>query len=430
MLPRPVKPEGLSAPGLVWRPRSSGCVAYWVARRDITERGYSLKSTRLWPPSHGGHPAAPDADEWRLIGHRCVRLQAEMLSWANESPATWDPRMVYDGTVASLVRIFAGDPDSPYKELRWKTRKHYDRMLGYITATVGEMLVPALTFRDFRRWYERRSEPECPGGPRRKGRGHAFMTYVRIVIGFGALLKLAGCRDAKEILSGMRFENSKRRTTIITPEQVVAIIAKAHEVGFHSIALAQALQDGCIVRQKDVIGEYVPQSEPGLSEVLAHGEKWINGFHWKNVSPTHVLEHRLSKSIRGRANLADPDAGKTKQFDLAARPMIMVELARIPEEQRRGPMVICEYTGLPWREKTFQAKWREIATAAGVPTNVQNRDTRAGGITDGRKKGIPLEDMRHGAGHSLISTTAGYDRGDLDDDRKIAALRWNKPKTE
>jgi hypothetical protein len=427
MNPRPVKPERLSAPGLAWRPRSSGWVAYWVARKDIVAKGYSLKSTRLWPPSTRSARPEPDADEWSLIAHRCERLQGELLSWANVSPTGWDPKLIYDGTMASLVSIFTNDPDSPYKNLRYRTRKHYDRMLGYIVANVGDVSVPTLTFRDFRRWYERRSEPKEVGGPRRKGRGHGFITYVRIVMGFGAILKLAGCKDAREILAGMQFENSRRRTKIITPEQIVAVIAKAHEVGFPSIALAQALQDGCIVRQKDVIGEWIPQSEPGLSDVLDHGEKWLSGFRWEKVSPALVLEHRLSKSIRGRDNLADPDAGKTKEFDLTARPLIMAEIARIPEDHRWGPMVICEYSGRPWREKQFQEKWREIARAAGVPTNVQNRDTRAGGITDGRKKGASLEDMRHGAGHSQISTTAGYDRSDLDDDRKIATLRFSGP---
>lgn len=381
----------------------------------------------MWPPSNQASAAEPTADEWATIDSRCLVLQNRMLTWANGGAGPdWDPRSIYDQTMASLVRIFKEDPDSPYKKLRFKTKKNYDRHLGYIAAGVGGARVPLLTFRDFKRWYAARSEPKIPGGPKRKGRGHAFITYVRIVIGFGALLKLKGCQEARTTLSEMEFENAKRRTTIITPAQVVDFIAKAHEMGCHSHALAQALQDGCIVRQKDVIGEWVPVSEPGLSDVLATGEKWIMGFRWEEVSPSLVLTHRLSKSVRGNDNIADLDAGKTKEFDLTARPLIMAELARIPEAERYGPMVKCEYSRIPWREKPFQAKWREIARAAGIPDHVQNRDTRAGGITDGRKKGARLEDMRHGAGHSQISTTAGYDRDDLETDRKVAELRWNK----
>ncbi|MGB3812936.1 MAG: hypothetical protein WA950_06885 [Shinella sp.] len=43
-------------------------------------------------------------------------------------------------------------------------------------------------------------------------------------------------------------------------------------------------------------------------------------------------------------------------------------------------MIKCESTGLPYRYRHFAERWREVATEAGVPTNVWNRDSRAGGV--------------------------------------------------
>jgi hypothetical protein len=46
--------------------------------------------------------------------------------------------------------------------------------------------------------------------------------------------------------------------------------------------------------------------------------------------------------------------------------------------------------------------WRKVADAAGLPKTVCNKDSRAGGVTEGRKAGASLEDLRHHAGHSQI----------------------------
>jgi hypothetical protein len=216
----------------------------------------------------------------------------------------------------------------------------------------------------------------------------------------------------------------------MTAAYVEQFVAKAIEMGHPSIALAQLLQDTLICRQKDVIGEWIPVSEPGLSDIVAGLQKWMVGLRLEEITGT-ILTHRLSKSLKGRRALAEADAGTVKSWDLSVRPHILELLKPILAERSTGPIIVCEYTGLPWRQKMFAAKWRKIATAAGIPSTVQNRDTRAGGITDGRKAGATLEEMRHGAGHSQLSTTAGYDRDDIETDRRIVELRSakNRPRT-
>lgn len=96
------------------------------------------------------------------------------------------------------------------------------------------------------------------------------MTFVRIVMSFGAQLELPDCDRLHNILSKMEFENPRRRTSIITAEQAVLIRQEAHRIGHPSIALAQAIQFDLMLRQKDVIGEWIPVDEPGLSAVTCH----------------------------------------------------------------------------------------------------------------------------------------------------------------
>src|SRR4029077_8886359 len=82
---------------------------------------------------------------------------------------------------------------------------------------------------------------------------------------------------------------------------------------------------------------------------------------------------------------------KVTLADLTMSPLVMAELARIPREKRVGPVVISGYTGLPYKRKAFNRAWRQIANAAGIPAEVQNRDARAGAITEALTHGANAE---------------------------------------
>lgn len=420
----PQKPEGIEAPGLQWRRRATRWAAIWVCRGDIAKRGYSVKSIQLWPTSTTGAAATElTADEWLAIASVCRKNQEEMLAWANGGIFENNPTALFDDTFASLIEIYKRDADSPYHALRFHTKKQYDSLLNTLTNAVGKARISALSFRDFKRWHEGFEKPLVEGGTSRTTRAHGLMTMVRIVFAFAALVELPRCVALKGVLEGMTFPNPKKRVDFISAEQAAAIRTKAHEMGYPSIALAQAFQFELMLRQKDVIGEWLPMQEPGLSEITSRGEKWLHGIHWNEIDQNMVLTHRLSKSLRGRNAVMKPGEGKVERYDLTAYPMVIEELARIPVAQREGALVVAEHTGIPWRQKMFAEKWRLVATAAGVPKTTQNRDSRAGAITEGRKSGASLEDLRHGAGHSLIQTTARYDRTDIETKNKIAKLR-------
>lgn len=427
MRPRPERPACLDTPGLSWRSRKSGWTAYWVARADLVARGYAPKTVRLWPPSVGAGPE-PTADEWKLIGSACTRLQDEMLEWASAATGTWDAQRVYDGTIDSLIHVYLKDPDSPFKGLRYATSLKYESVLRTLSATVGKRRVPSLTFRDFKRWHENFAKPVKDGAAPRIARAHSLMTHIRLLMSFGTLVGLDGCEASQKTLAGMEFRMPKKRTVFITAAQAIAIRQEAHRQQMPSVALAQALMFELMLRQKDVLGEYVPLTEPGMSEVVNHGRKWLHGLHWKEVSDDFVLTHRLSKSIKGREAINDPQAGKIETFDLKAYPMVMEELVHITD--RTGPIVKREATGRPWDSKSFNRAWRKIATAAGVPANVQNRDSRAGGITEALDSAAIPDQVRRHAGHSQLGTTMIYARDSLEAKAQVVALRVkNRPKT-
>ena len=99
----------------------------------------------------------------------------------------------------------------------------------------------------------------------------------------------------------MTFELPKVRTEFLTAEQAVAIRDEARSRGYPSIALAQAF--ALMLRQKDVIGEWVPVYEPGPSDVVAGNSKWLNGLHWSNVGQNLKLRKQISKTMRAKMPL-------------------------------------------------------------------------------------------------------------------------------
>ncbi|OCP37923.1 hypothetical protein [Ensifer sp. LC163] len=111
------------------------------------------------------------------------------------------------------------------------------------------------------------------------------------------------------------------------------------------------------------------------------------------------------------------------QHDTMAYPFLREIIDRVPAENRVGPMIKCETTGVPYRLRHFQKKWRDIANEVGVPVDVWNRDSRADGVTEGSDAGADLEHLRHHANHKNAQTTQRYNRKTLGKTRQVAELR-------
>jgi len=397
-----------SAPGLVWRQRGKKWEARWQARTDLIKRGFGTKSVKLWTGA-----ADPTKEEWDVIADRCNELQQEMLVWARGGLPEIGP---FDGTLRSLMRAYKTDAGCQYRKIRYNSRVHYDALMSLIETEHGDKLLSDLKGRTFSRLHEDWTKDG------KIAIAHAKIGMMRTLFSFGAtLLEDDGCLRLSGILSKMRFAMPKPRTERLTAAQAVAIRAKAHEMGRPSIALAQAFQFECMLRQKDVVGEWVPLREPGISDVQADGMKWLRGIRWEEIDQNMTLRHVTSKRQ------------KLIEISLRNAPMVLEELALNGGViVTNGPIIVSEFDNLPWTAPEFRRWWRIIAEAAGVPKTVRNMDSRAGAISEATDAGADLEHVRHAATHSNISMTQRYSRGAEDKIANVQIARLehrNKPKT-
>lgn len=393
------KPHIENAPGLVLRPRKDGWTAQWQCRTDLAKRGFEPKS---WTICQIG--PAPTDIERRLISDRCNMLQSEMLVFGKGGL----PKVaVYDTTMRGLINCYQVDPDSPFHKLRFGSRKNYVNLLTRLLADIGDEHLMEVKARTVLRWHEM-----WVGDQNHVAMAHSLVGMLRTIMTFGTtILECPECKRIKDALGDMRFTMPKARTERLTAAHAIAIRAKAHELGRHSIALAQAFQFECILRQKDIIGEWVPMTEPGMSDVTSQGEKWMRGLRWSEIDANLTLRHTTSKK------------GKDVEIDLRLAPMVMEELQLLATIPKSGPVVVMERTGIPYRGAQFRKEWRLIATAAGVPEQVFNMDSRAGAISEATDAGADLEHVRQAATHSDIKMTQRYSRNAVDKTAKVQRIR-------
>jgi hypothetical protein len=395
-----------NAPGLKWRKINAGWQAIWRARTDIVRRGYAFKSTTLWFSTKEN----PECDEIskEFIADRCRALQDEMHIWASGGILEM---AAYDRTWGSLVRAYQSDPDSPYLEKRFATRGHYDTLCRRIEKDCGADRIADTDARKLKRLHEGWSD-----NGNKVSMGHAMIGMLRTITTFGAtLLKCPDCKAIRSDLHDMRVKNGAAREQHLSAEQVVLIRAHAHTMKRpyrHSIALAQALQFDGTMRQKDIIGEWVPLNEPGpLSDVISGNAKWVRGIRCEEIDDNLILRHVTSKK------------DKLLTLDLKLCPMVLDELRLMaglgPNAQLQrghipasGPLIVNEQTGVPWTAHNFRVAWRAVARACGVPDGVRNMDTRSGAITEALAAGAPMDAVRKSATHSSASMTQRYSRGD------------------
>lgn len=312
-------------------------------------------------------------------------------------------------TLAQLTAAYRSDPHSNYcrpGKLRYRSRVNYEGLCGYLDLELGGRCLADIRGRDLQTWHE--------GNAQRRGvpMAHGLVAMLRTVVNFGVtILEEPQCVRLSGILTKMKFEMGKPRKERLTAAQVLSIRAMAHHMGRPSIALAQAFQFVGMLRQKDCIGEYVPIAEPGVSDVIVDGMKWLRGIRWEEIDANLILRHVTSKR------------GKEVVVDLKADPMVMEELDLLFERPTRGPIVVSEVTGVPWSNHEFRRWWRKVARAAGVPDSVYNMDTRAGAITEALQAGAALQSVKKAATHSTEEMTQRYSRDDADETRGVLVKR-------
>lgn len=388
-------------PGLKYRHRKDGSVrAVWIARADAVAEGFPIKTVNLTHLLEN-----PEA-----LKNRCERLQAEMKAWSAKRKG-FAPE--FNGTFASLFELYETDPESTYRNLKPSSLRPYKVYLRKLKNTIGARRIDAVDGRDFRRWFEVWSKPDTPGGKPKIAAAGMAISIIKAAVSFGVTCRKPGCVELRQILDEMEFSKPKRRQFAPTAEQVTAARKAAHDDRRPLRALAYAIQFETTLRQYDVIGEWVPLSDPRPSAVLGYNEKWI-GPHWSNISDDLILAVTPTKTEN------TTEAGV--EIDLKVCPMVMEELQHVTN--RSGPIIINEHTGKPYRHNVWRDAWRADAKASGIEDRIWNRDLRAGGITEGGKAGASIEDRAKQAGHANPQTTARvYDRDKLEAQRRVSRLR-------
>ncbi|MGY4621985.1 hypothetical protein ACVWZ4_007212 [Bradyrhizobium sp. USDA 4472] len=306
---------------------------------------------------------------------------------------------VHGRTLGQLIHEYRTDQVSRYRKLRYATRVNHDNLMNRMVTTYGDLKLSDIKARTLEEMHLRWSNDG-----RTLATAHSFMSKLRALCGYGAgMLDDPDCTRICISISQRRDPASgERNNSFLTLDQCVAIREKARQIGYFSIALAQAIQFDTLLRQKDCLGELVPLSEPGEGIVTLGDKKWQRGITWEEIGPDLVLNHVTSKKQ------------KRLILPLIHAPQVVEEFKHVPDWQHDagGPVIICEHTSYPWDPSDFRRRWRSIADLCGVPKEVKNMHSRSGGISEGIKAGVPIEFMRHAAKHSDVQMTAHYDRNE------------------
>ena len=137
---------------------------------------------------------------------------------------------------------------------------------------------------------------------------------------------------------------------------------------------------------------------------------------WSQIDDNMILRYTPAKT--------QFTSGTMVTLDLSLMPMVIEELAKVPAEARRGPLIVNPRTSLPYRNWYYGEVWRRVRKIADIRKEIWNRDLRAAGVTEGRQAGAPTDDLAKQAGHANKRTTAKvYDRDRLEAARRVAQAR-------
>jgi hypothetical protein len=272
-------------------------------------------------------------------------------------------------------------------------------------------LIRNVTILDVQRWYDewRKPSPEKPG-KERIDRAHDAVAMVRTVIYFLAALRFADCKQLASELEKVKFEKGGARNEELTYQQAVAFVKTA--IAFErdgvmpprralSVAIGTIAQFELLLRQMDIIGEWAPMNARrklpvGIKTLNFGNEQWAGFFTWENIAGWR-WRMRTSKSKYRSA----PD------FDLTKYTLLLPLLEAVPHEERAGAIIKGTH-GLPIVADMYRRWFREIARVAGIPDNVWNMDSRAGGATEADEAGAALEAIQGALTHTKASTIVRY----------------------
>lgn len=391
--------EKSETPGLKRFPRKDGTERLiWSCSPQARKAGFRTLTANL-------SRLAGDEAALKL---RCQSLDAQQrmfLSGGNVAD-------VIDLTVGGIIQRYMKHPESPFHGLQLTTQKPYAIYAAKIIASVGTRRIEKLTGLDVMRWHKAWREPDATGQPEKLGAATMALAVFTSALSFAVS---SGVVQAATLLTMIRetdFPKPRPRTEAPDARQIEAARKAAHDLGHPGAALAYALQFDGALRQYDVIGKWVPLSDPRPSDIIWHDLKWV-GPRWSDVK-AGILEWTPQKT-------ADRH-GKAVRLLLADYPMITEELRHVPADARHGPLVKAP-DGEPYKPDAFRKLWVDVRRKAGLASTLWNRDFRAGAITEGSNSGVSTDDLAKVAANSPRVNRNVYQRDQFEAARRVAAAR-------
>ena len=363
------------------------------------ERPMHVKLVRgrwFWDPpdriraSHGIKTKPLGADQTKAWAY------ARML---NRDHLGLGPDVPTVGSIAWLLDAFLGTPyfdqkdvtgslaSATQRDYRWLANKVL-RPLAVGRSTLGQM-------------------PAAGVKPR-----HADGIYEELLNSKGAATAHYACRFARRVWkwaarkemvgplnpwAGMELKGLPARTAVWTREQVAAVVAKADEKGRPSLGLAT------------LIGYW-----------FGHREEDILALTWQALAEFEVDTQKTKVALPVSA-AAYPALQAALEFTRAAQRQKAA--ASEPEALPPSHVVIHERTGRRYTTYTFNHRWREVATAAGIGPELQFRDLRATALTELSDSGADIISMSTHSGHKTAQMARRYARPTSDQFERAAKGR-------
>jgi hypothetical protein len=276
-------------------------------------------------------------------------IQARPAGKAAEAPVKDDVSGVI-ARMLDLISLYRTDEESPLKKVRFATQRYYEANLKRLLRECGDRRLDQINAQIIQEWHKAWAVSSGVSMAR------ALITMLRMLFSYGLTRhEDPECTRLSLIMSKLEFEIPKSRKETLSEDLADAIRAEAHNQNRGSIARAQAFQFNTPLTQKEVIGEWVPLSDPEQSKVINGDRKWVRGLRWEEIDADLILRHPASN---GKGVIV---------LELKTSRMVMEELQRCSSHPVTGPIIMNEHTSLPWIPDDFRWYWRKIATAVGVP---------------------------------------------------------------
>lgn len=351
---------------------------YWKPPARYRKSGYSLTSVRL-------------SGDTLERAAKCRDLTREMVRWYEDSKPKLTP-----GTWRALFAKYKADDVSPLRDVKGNTRKTYLTDLAYWEAVLGEAKISDMTFVEAKTMLRKMQE---------RGRSAHFVSSkwnaLRRFNNYGVALRWKECDEVQKILGQLRVPSPKARHVSPTENQVLAVIAAADADGATAFATGILFQWRLSLRAMDVRGDFIPLAQDEQPSGICSGRRrWGDGLTWDMISADlSLLTKTPSKTERSM-----PEA---IVWDLTLTPDLQGRLSAVPVSQRIGPVIVQKH-GMPFDRFTYGDAWRRYAKKAGVPSNIQLRDIRAGAANDAERNGATPLEIKKQLNHASLETTERY----------------------